>query len=51
VDELHRGIKEKLGGARDPLTILSGGTLDPPADLTLLSLYESGGYLFARYGL
>ena len=51
VDELHLVIAPKLAGGRDPLTILSGETLDPPADLSLLSLHESGGYLFARYGL
>jgi riboflavin biosynthesis pyrimidine reductase len=51
VDELHLVIAPKLAGGRDPLTILSGDTLHPPAGLTLLSLYESGGYLFARYGL
>jgi riboflavin biosynthesis pyrimidine reductase len=51
VDELHLVIAPKLAGGRDPLTILSGDTLAPPADLSLLSLHESGGYLFARYGL
>jgi len=51
VDELHLVIAPKLVGGRDPLTILSGDALDPPADLSLLSLHESGGYLFARYGL
>ena len=51
VDELHLVIASKLAGGRDPLTILSGDTLDPPRDLALLSLHESGGYLFARYGL
>ena len=51
VDELHLVIAPKLAGGRDPLTILSGDTLDPPVDLSLLSLHESGGYLFARYGL
>jgi riboflavin biosynthesis pyrimidine reductase len=51
VDELHLVIAPKLAGGRDPLTILSGDTLDPPAGLSLLSLHESGGYLFARYGL
>ena len=51
VDELHLVIAPKLAGGHDPLTILSGDTLDPPADLALLSLHESGGYLFARYGL
>jgi riboflavin biosynthesis pyrimidine reductase len=51
VDELHLVIAPKLAGGRDPLTILSGDTLDPPVDLSLLSLHESGGYLFCRYGL
>jgi riboflavin biosynthesis pyrimidine reductase len=51
VDELHLVIAPKLAGGRDPLTILSGDTRDPPRDLSLLSLHESGGYLFARYGL
>ena len=50
-DELHLVIAPKLVGGRDPLTILGGETLDPPRDLALLSLHESGGYLFARYGL
>lgn len=51
VDELHVVTASKLAGGRDPLTILSGDTLDPPVDLSLLSLHESGGYLFARYRL
>jgi riboflavin biosynthesis pyrimidine reductase len=51
VDELHLVIAPKLAGGRDPLTILGGDTLDPPRDLALRSLHESGGYLFARYGL
>lgn len=50
VDELHLVIAPKLAGGRDPLTILGGDALDP-RDLTLISLHESGGYLFARYGL
>jgi riboflavin biosynthesis pyrimidine reductase len=50
VDELHLVIAPKLAGGRDPLTILGGPELDPPRDLGLLSLHESGGYLFARYG-
>jgi hypothetical protein len=41
----------KLAGGRDPLTILAGDELDPPIDLELLTLYESGGYLFCRYGV
>ena len=51
VDELHLVIAPKLAGGRNPLTILGGETLAPPRDLALLSLHESGGYLFARYGL
>lgn len=51
VDELHLVVAAKLAGGLDPLTILSGPALDPPVDLALLSLHESGGYLFARYGV
>jgi riboflavin biosynthesis pyrimidine reductase len=51
VDELHLVIAAKLAGGPNPLTILTGAPLDPPADLSLISLHESGGYLFARYGL
>ena len=43
-------IAPKLAGGADPLTIVAGAALDPPADLRLLSLHESGGYLFLRYG-
>jgi 5-amino-6-(5-phosphoribosylamino)uracil reductase len=50
VDELHLVIAPKLAGGPDPLTIVTGPTLDPPAELELLSLHESGGYLFLRYG-
>jgi riboflavin biosynthesis pyrimidine reductase len=50
VDELHLVIAAKLAGGPDPLTIVAGAALDPPADLELLSLHESGGYLFLRYG-
>jgi riboflavin biosynthesis pyrimidine reductase len=51
VDELHLVLASKLAGGASPLTILSGPELDPPVDLTLLSVHESGGYLFLRYGL
>jgi riboflavin biosynthesis pyrimidine reductase len=50
VDELHLVIAPKLAAGADPLTIVSGPPLEPPADLRLLSLHESGGYLFLRYG-
>ena len=51
VDELHLVIATKLAGGEDPITIVSGPELDPPAELALLSLHESGGYLFLRYGV
>ena len=51
VDELHLVYAPKLAGGPDPLTILSGPPLDPAIDLELLSLHDSGGYLFARYAL
>jgi riboflavin-specific deaminase-like protein len=50
VDELHLVYAPKLAGGEDPLTILSGPALEPPIDLELRTLHESGGYLFARYG-
>jgi riboflavin biosynthesis pyrimidine reductase len=50
VDELHLVIAPKLAAGLDRLTIAEGPALDPPADLRLLSLHESGGYLFVRYG-
>jgi riboflavin biosynthesis pyrimidine reductase len=46
VDELHLVIAPKLAGGADPLTIYGGA----PLDLSLLSVHESGGYLFLRYG-
>ena len=50
-DELHLVVAAKLAGGRNPLTILSGPVLDQPIDLSLISLHESGGYLFARYAV
>jgi riboflavin biosynthesis pyrimidine reductase len=49
VDELHLVIAAKLS-AGPPLTIVSAPDLDPPLDLRLLTVHESGGYLFLRYG-
>jgi riboflavin biosynthesis pyrimidine reductase len=49
VDELHLVIAPKVAAGPDPLTIVTGAALDPPADLRLLSVHESGGYLFLRY--
>jgi riboflavin biosynthesis pyrimidine reductase len=51
VDELHLVIAAKLAGGRDPVTIVTGPAFDPPLDLDLMSLHESGGYLFLRYGV
>jgi len=51
VDELHLVIAAKLAGGADPITVVTGSTLDPPLELALLSLHESGGYLFLRYGV
>jgi riboflavin biosynthesis pyrimidine reductase len=50
VDELHLVIAAKLAGGHVPVTIVTGDELEPPLDLELLSLHESGGYLFLRYG-
>jgi riboflavin biosynthesis pyrimidine reductase len=44
-DELHLVIAPKLAGGPDPLTIYA----EAPRELELLSLHESGGYLFTRY--
>jgi 5-amino-6-(5-phosphoribosylamino)uracil reductase len=49
IDELHLVYAPKLAGGRDPLTILGGDELDPPIDLELITLHESGGYVFCRY--
>ena len=49
VDELHLVVAAKLVGGPDPLTILSAPPLCPPLDLELLSVHESGGYVFLRY--
>jgi riboflavin-specific deaminase-like protein len=51
VDELHLVYAPKLAGGADPLTILTGPELDPPIELELITLHESGGYLFCRYGV
>ena len=51
VDELHLVIATKLAGGQNPITIVSGPAIDPPAEPALLSVHESGGYLFLRYGV
>jgi riboflavin biosynthesis pyrimidine reductase len=50
VDELHLVIAPKVAAGADPLTIVTGAPLGPPLDLRLLTVHESGGYLFLRYG-
>jgi riboflavin-specific deaminase-like protein len=51
VDELHLVLAPRLAGGEDPLTIVRGPAFDPPIDLELLTLHESGGYLFSRYAV
>ncbi len=51
VDELNLVYAPKLAGGEDPLTILGGALLEPPIELSLVTLHESGGYLFARYAV
>jgi riboflavin biosynthesis pyrimidine reductase len=51
IDELHLVYAPKLAGGPDPLTILGGPALEPAIDLELRSLHESGGYVYARYGV
>jgi 5-amino-6-(5-phosphoribosylamino)uracil reductase len=51
VDELHLVTAPKLAGGEDPLTIVSGPAFDPLIDVELLTLHESGGYLFSRYAV
>jgi riboflavin biosynthesis pyrimidine reductase len=50
-DELHLVIAPKLAAGDDPLTIVTGPELDPPVELALRSVHESGGYLFLRYAI
>ena len=50
-DELHLVIAPKLAGGPAPLTIVSGDDIEPPLDMELRSLHESGGYLFLRYAV
>lgn len=51
VDELHLVISPRLVGGPDPLTVVAGGLLDPPAAARLVSVAESGGWLFTRWRL
>jgi riboflavin biosynthesis pyrimidine reductase len=51
IDELHLCLAAMLIGGEDPLTLLQGAPLDPPARPELTSVHEAGGYLFLRYRL
>ncbi|MFL5845342.1 MAG: RibD family protein [Solirubrobacteraceae bacterium] len=51
VDELHLVHSPMVVGGADPLTVVAGGLLDPPLEAQLVSLTESGGWLFTRYRL
>ena len=51
VDELHLVLAPKLAAGPDPVTIVAGAGLDPPDELEIVSLHESGGYLFFRYAV
>jgi riboflavin biosynthesis pyrimidine reductase len=50
-DELHLVTAPLLVGGAEPLTILTGPRLTPPAHGRLVWLNESEDYLFARYAL
>jgi riboflavin-specific deaminase-like protein len=51
VDELFLSLAPKLAGGLDPLTIVSGPSPADPLELELVSVLESGGYLFLRYAV
>jgi riboflavin biosynthesis pyrimidine reductase len=51
VDELFLALAPLLASGTDPLTILTGVPLDPPVEMELLAVHESGGCLFLRYAL
>ena len=48
VDELFLAVASKLAGGAGQ-GVVAGGELDPPAELSLLSVVEAGGDLFLRY--
>ena len=51
VDELHLVIARQARRRPGPADVLTGAALDRRPTSSLLSLHESGGYLFLRYGL
>jgi len=48
VDELFLALSPKLA-AGEALTVVTGHALRPPAELELVSIFESGQHLFMRY--
>ena len=55
VDELFLSLAPKLAGGEDAtgeaLRILAGAEFEPPLELELLGVLESGSTLFLRYGV
>lgn len=51
VDELHLVVSPTVVGGADPLTLVQGGLMEPPLRGELVSVCESGGWLFTRYRL
>jgi riboflavin-specific deaminase-like protein len=49
VDELFLSLSPKLSGGAAALTIVAGGALVEPAEMTLVSLAEAEGELFTRW--
>ena len=51
VDELYVCTAPLISGGLDPLTLVEGPAIEPPLEMRLVWLLESGGYLFARYAV
>ena len=51
IDELFLTTFPVIAGGAGALTIIDGAPLESPAELSLLSLCEHAGELFARYGV
>ena len=49
VDELFLTVSPQLVGGEQPLTIVTGGELEPPRPMQLVSLAEGGGDLLFRW--
>jgi 5-amino-6-(5-phosphoribosylamino)uracil reductase len=48
VDELYLSVAPKLAAGTGP-TLVTGPPLEPPAEMELRTVHESGGHLFLRY--